>query len=392
MIFAMEQGYLARYLADRDRAAGLNITEGQKKRAGPTRYRVDGREAILTVTGVLQNDPSFLDVLFGTAPSLTYEEIVEAIDQADADGGVDKIVLEIDSPGGYVAGVDMAALAVAAARKPTVARVSGLAASAAYWIASQAGSIEATSRLATFGSIGVARTIYKEPGVHEIASTLAPNKRPDVGSEEGLGAIRAELDAMHAIFAGDVARGRGVSVDKVNTDFGKGGTYLAAEALKAGMIDAVISQEPTKEKTAAVGSDSADEAKIKGRGKNMTLDQLKAEHPDLVTALVTEGAQAERKRVSDLRAFSGINADGDKAVEEAVASGKTYNEVAALLAAAVSRGKSAQADGENPPIVATKAQETGSGVGAKDELSDEEKALIKNLGITEEAYKAVREE
>lgn len=387
MIYAMEQGHLARYLADRDRAAGIKI-EGAKDRQSASLYEVRGREAVLRITGVLMNDPSIWDVLFGTAPSLTYDEIVEAIDQADADKDVDQIVLEIDSPGGYVAGVDLAALAVAAARKPTVARVSGMAASAAYWIASQAGRIDATSRLASFGSIGVARTIYKEPGVHEIASTQAPNKRPDVDTAEGVGAIRAELDAMHAIFAGDVARGRGVKLEKVNKDFGRGGTLLAAEALAAGMIDAVLAPELTKEKNAAVGSESAEEATQKGEGKIMTLEKLKAEHPDLVTAMVTEGVQAERKRVADLRAFSGINADGDKAVEEAIASGKSYTEVAAQLSAAVMRGKSKEADGDNPPVVGTQAQETGSGVhaGGDDSLTEEERGFCKAFGISEKSF------
>ena len=55
--------------------------------------------------------------------------------------------------------------------------------------------------------------------------------------------VREELDAMHKIFVDSIAEGRSVTTEKVNAEFGQGGTLLAGEALKRGMIDAVA--EPT---------------------------------------------------------------------------------------------------------------------------------------------------
>jgi ClpP class serine protease len=68
--------------------------------------------------------------------------------------------LDIDSPGGTVAGTPELAAAVSALdqKKPVYAFSSGLMASAAYWIASQARAIYATPS-AQVGSIGVVQAV-----------------------------------------------------------------------------------------------------------------------------------------------------------------------------------------------------------------------------------------
>ncbi len=70
------------------------------------------------------------------------------------------VFLDIDSPGGTVAGTPELAAAVASLneRKPVYAFSSGLMCSAAYWIASQARAIYATPS-AQVGSIGVVQAV-----------------------------------------------------------------------------------------------------------------------------------------------------------------------------------------------------------------------------------------
>ena len=72
----------------------------------------------------------------------------------------DAVILDIDSPGGTVAGTPELGAAVAAlnGQKPVYAFSSGLMCSAAYWIASQAEAIYATPS-ARVGSIGVVQTV-----------------------------------------------------------------------------------------------------------------------------------------------------------------------------------------------------------------------------------------
>lgn len=164
---------------------------------------------------------------------------------AEASQDVERIVLLVDSPGGVVSGLGEAADAIRGAAKPVISYVTGMGASAAYWLASQAGEIVA-DRSGHVGSIGVVATISRQeqPGAdgrrsYEVVSSGAPMKRPDVSTEEGRAAVQAEIDAMEAVFVADVAAGRRTTPDRVRTDFGRGGMLAAADALRAGMIDRI---------------------------------------------------------------------------------------------------------------------------------------------------------
>lgn len=369
-LYAMESGSLVRYLDALNRVNMASISEALT-RERPRLYNATNGEAVIPVRGVLSDNPSIFDILLGYAPALTYSEIVDAIDQANQDDSVQRIVLDVDSPGGAVAGVELAALAVATSPKPVKAVVGSQAASAAYWIASQAEEIEASGRTTQIGSIGVATVAFKEPGVYEIASTNAPKKRPDPATDDGRRAIMEELDAIHEIFAGDVAKGRGVSVETVNKEFGQGGILLAEEAAKRGMIDKV--------NTPAVGGE-AGEAINKQEGKKMTLEEFRASNPVDCKALFDEGIKAERERVAGLSAWKGINAGCDQVVEEAIQQGKSYADIMPQLAAATAKG--ADKKEETPAAVKTEEPETG--------LDSEDKEAMKLFGLDMAAIKAIK--
>jgi ClpP class serine protease len=166
---------------------------------------------------------------------------------------VGAIMLVVDSPGGHVSGISAFADMVAsgAKLKPTIAHVSGSAASAAYWIASAAGEMT-MERTAIVGSIGVVAAVQKqvEPDSDgyvaiEIVSSNAPNKRPDPTTEDGAGEIRSTLDAIESTFIADVARGRKTTADNVIANFGGGGVKVGNAAVKAGMADKVQSYDAT---------------------------------------------------------------------------------------------------------------------------------------------------
>lgn len=164
---------------------------------------------------------------------------------AEASADVSRIVVMVDSPGGVVSSLGEAADGLRAASKPLTAFVAGMAASAAYWLASQAGEM-VLDRSASVGSIGVVATTSRQeaPGTdgrrsYEIVSSGAPMKRPDFSSEEGRAAIQAEVDAVEAVFIADVAAGRGVSEARVRADFGRGGMVSASRAIAAGMADRI---------------------------------------------------------------------------------------------------------------------------------------------------------
>ncbi|RSV15189.1 S49 family peptidase [Sphingomonas sp. ABOLF] len=159
---------------------------------------------------------------------------------------VRQILMVIDSPGGAVAQVNDFARLVAASPKPISVHVTGLCCSAAYWIGSSAPGGISLDPTGVVGSIGVLiSTSYQvEADANgrrdlEIASTNAPNKRPDLSTPEGQAVVRQMLDGIEDIFIQTVARGRGVTEATVRNEFGKGGTLTGKAAKAAGMVDRI---------------------------------------------------------------------------------------------------------------------------------------------------------
>lgn len=164
---------------------------------------------------------------------------------AEASADVERIVLLIDSPGGVVSHVGEAADMLRASTKPVTAFVTGMGASLAYWLGSQAREI-VLDRAASVGSIGVVATTSRQEGpdasgrrAYEIVSSGAPLKRPDVTTEEGRAAVQADVDAIEAVFIADVAAGRRVTVEQVREKFGRGAMVPAARAVEVGMADRI---------------------------------------------------------------------------------------------------------------------------------------------------------
>ncbi len=162
-----------------------------------------------------------------------------------ADTAVKRILLTVDSPGGAVTGVAEFARLVAQSQKPIVAHVTGMCCSAAYWIASQASEISADS-IGMVGSIGVIMGGSVQEGLDasgrrdiSVVSSNAPNKRPDLTSDEGVASVREMIDAIEDVFIANVASGRKVTEAIVRAEFGQGGTKTGKHAKSAGMIDRI---------------------------------------------------------------------------------------------------------------------------------------------------------
>jgi len=205
---------------------------------------IAGDNAEILITGVITKTPSFLAMIFGGG-NTTFPEIIAAIAAAEQDDSVSNITFRIDSPGGHFEGLFDTLAAIQAIKKPTKSIISNVGASAAFAIAVQADEVVASNVAARIGSVGVVATFHIDENEISITSTDAPKKRPDVTTEEGKAMVREELDAMHEIFVDAIASGRSTTVKKVNAEFGQGGTVLANEALKRGMIDAIAGQPLT---------------------------------------------------------------------------------------------------------------------------------------------------
>jgi len=116
----------------------------------PAPYVVDG-VGIVPIVGVIGKGLSPLEKMMG---AVDVNDVSAAIDAFAANPEVEKVALQISSPGGTVTGVEELANKVRNLSKPTLAYTDSEMASAAYWIGSAADRVVA-SPSSTVGSIGV---------------------------------------------------------------------------------------------------------------------------------------------------------------------------------------------------------------------------------------------
>lgn len=208
---------------------------------GDRPYAVTRGVAAVGLKGILTPNSEILARWYGFT---TYHGFAALAAELAAAEDVAAVVVEADSPGGMVLGIESAAEAMAAlaAVKPVHVLVNPMAASAAYWIASQASEIVLTPG-AIVGSIGVGvmTASYPVPSqlfgeqIHEITSTHARAKWPDPGTEGGMAEIKRDLDAIEARFHAAVAAGRGIPPDhligrlSVTADPRDGGAVFAGQ-------------------------------------------------------------------------------------------------------------------------------------------------------------------
>lgn len=255
-----------------------------------------------------------------------YSEIIRKTLEAEKREDVIEIEYNVDSPGGQVSGLEEAARAIKTTTKKTTAIVKNVAASAAYWLASQTDKIISKNNSAIFGSIGVMAVFYdlkemmKKDGVKEIKiiSSYAPDKNPDPATEEGKKKYQLHVDKLHGLFVDAVAEGRNTTAGNINENYGKGGVVFSDEALKAGMIDNVdlnINETPinnNEEENEMAGEKTYSEAEFNAAVKAAKDEGVKA------------GIETERKRVN--KHLSYLGEAKNETLLENIESGKTFAE------------------------------------------------------------------
>ena len=210
----------------------------------PRKYEVavQGGVAVVPLYGVMMKNPDFLDRIMGACD---VEEFARAVQAASVDPSASAILIDCDSPGGEIRGVDEAAEAVSAASKikPVIAYTGGSMASAAYWVCSQADLVYA-SRASLVGSIGVyavARDYskaYEAAGIKSFLIKSGDAKGQGVPglpvSDDTLADMQGRVDAYAGMFKAAVNNRR-----KVADAHMQGQVFMADEAMGAGIIDAI---------------------------------------------------------------------------------------------------------------------------------------------------------
>jgi signal peptide peptidase SppA len=262
-----------------------------------TMYRAEGGIALIGVMGELVNRGAWI----GASSGLTsYEGLAAQLAAAERDDAVKGVVLDIDSPGGEAGGAMETAARIRAldAKKPVVAFVNGLAASAAYALASGARTIVVTPS-AMLGSIGVVwmhvdRSAQVErAGVKPTLLTAGAFKTDGHSlaplAADARGRIQAQINKIYDLFVETVAAHRPMTAAAVRAT--EAGVYIGSQAVDARLADQVGSLDDAFQAVRAAllksQSDKAMFAAAKEKKMNSAYTQTQ---PDAAPAAQTKPA------------------------------------------------------------------------------------------------------
>ncbi len=252
--------------------------------------RAGGSVAVLQLHGVISHRSQMMKNV-SEPPGTSTESFGARFDEMLARPDVKAIVLDVNSPGGTVQGVQELSDKIYQGRKQKhiVAVANSLAASAAYWIATAADEVVVTPS-GQVGSIGVFTVhqdfskAYEEAGIKTTLISAGKHKvdgNPfEPLSEEARERIQENINYFYGMFVQAVGRNRGVPVSTARNSFGQGRVVNADEALESGMVDRVATLESVLRSLGAGPTASNDsnenaqkrasnELKIKGLSLNL---------------------------------------------------------------------------------------------------------------------------
>jgi signal peptide peptidase SppA len=176
------------------------------------------------------------------------------IDQLANDPSVKSIILDVDSPGGSVFGLEELTQKIrsAASNKRIIAVSNSMMASAAYYTGSAATKTYAAPG-SQVGSIGTIAVHIDQSEALEAAGLkytfITAGKYKALGNaaspldETSKAYYQDQVDQYYDMFLNAVAKNRGVSKSVVKSDYGQGKVLSAKDALKVGMIDGIRTLE-----------------------------------------------------------------------------------------------------------------------------------------------------
>lgn len=203
--------------------------------------------------GVLNiNGPIFpkANMMTQMSGATSIEKLQSDFRQMVTDDTIKSIVLNIDSPGGMSDLIMEMGDEIYSARgqKPIVAVANTTAASAAYWLGSQAEQFYVTPS-GQVGSVGV-YTVHQDKSAQQekegISTTMISAGKYKVEgspfgplSDDAKEHMQERVNETYSEFVSAVARGRGTTEDVVKEAYGNGRTYRANTALEMNMVDGV---------------------------------------------------------------------------------------------------------------------------------------------------------
>ncbi len=292
------------------------VSSGERAQKKPYEVTPDGI-AVIPIEGTLVHKSYGLDALSGMR---SYADIQGEIEDAATDPAIRGILLEIDSPGGEVAGVFDLVDTIAAARstKPIYAVANNDAFSAAYLLASGAERIYA-SRTSGLGSIGVIvshldvsandeKLGYKYTIIHAGARKADFHSHAPL-SEDARNILESEVNRTYDMLVSAVAQNRGLSEAAVRQS--EAGLYFGCDAVNVKLADVLGTRQSALNdlRTATAGRTSVIQTGGKSHMQEETVQTNASELPidlEAVRAEAHRAGYAEAREIVELCTLAGM--------------------------------------------------------------------------------------
>ena len=303
----------------------------------------DSREYALTSDGiaVFRISGPMMKSVSSMADGTSTVRLRQQIKQAQRDPSVLGAMLVMDTPGGTVKGNEDLANEVAlfAAKKPIMAFVEDMTASAGVSIASQATKRYANNATALYGSMGTYAVIQDVSGMAEKLGVKVHVVRAgefkgmgEAGTpvtEKQLAELQRTVDAMNANYVAIIAKGLKAPVERIR-ELADGRIHTAQEAVQMGLLNGIQTFDQTYRELLAMvakpqptikGSPAMSEripatlAELKATFKNSTADwreqqieagatliEAAAAYADFCDAKATAAQESAKKAAEESRA------------------------------------------------------------------------------------------
>lgn len=386
------------YLNDRIGVDNSGMVAGQYK-AREDHTQASSGVAVVPVIGSLTHRGGHLEAESGMR---SYQAISADLDQATADSNIHTILMEFDSPGGSVSGAfELADKINAIADDPeqprVVAFVNGVAASAAYLLASQANVVLST-RNSLIGSIGVVTAHTDVSGAMEKAGIVktymfAGDYKVDGNpteplSDETKARVQASIDEAYDLFLDAIDRSGRISAEEARAT--KADTFTAPKAEDLGLVDEIISEDQLMATVNTMAGISRNQGVNMSKETMFTQAQLDAAVSESLASVKAETSSAveaavaaERGRVSGimgLENYKGREAAAQKLIDKGMSVEDADDFLSAVpVSNATAEVETPQANGDAQKKVLEQlaAEEpkvqSGAAVVVESEMTDQEK-------------------
>lgn len=229
---------------------GIDVEDAINRRA--TKFKnISGKVVTIPLHGFISHKATIWSALGFETSSETFGMWMDSLVN---NGDVGAIVIDVDSPGGTALGLSGVSDKIFNLRgkKPIIAVVNDLMASAAYFIGSAADEIVSDPDALT-GSIGTISVhmdfsqFLENAGIKPTIITSGKFKGEgnpfEPLTDEAKEDMQRMVDDFGASFVEAVARNRGTTVADVKQNFGQGRVFRATKAKSIGMIDRIATME-----------------------------------------------------------------------------------------------------------------------------------------------------